>query len=136
MRTSLCGILSLALLVIATSSYAQATKKTPLRGAASLPQGAVHLIISSDADARKTFTYFPYPPVAAAPRPRRGVYRLEVNPQGAVAAITVLKSMGPARDATAMKTFVQWRAKPGPLRIVDVGWQIRQRVIYREGHYR
>jgi hypothetical protein len=95
-------------------------------GAASLPKGAVHLTVGSDADARKTFTYFPYPRVEA-PAGAMGVYRLEVNPQGAVAAITILKSMGSAMDVTPMKTFVQWRAKPGPLRIVDLGWQIRRR---------
>jgi len=91
--------------------------------AASLPRGATHVMIRSDADARQIFTYFPCPWVAARPG-AVGVYRLEVNSQGTVAAVTILKSMGPRRDTRIMKTFVDWRAKPGPLRIVDVSWQM------------
>lgn len=153
MRKPLCWILSLTLLVIATSSLAQGTSESqsmlrhqaeleknqfkpgvarrPLRinpnfpevpsAAASLPKGAIHLMVRSDADAQQIFTYAPYPLVAAPPG-AACVYRLEVNSQGTVAAVTILKSMGPRRDATAMKTFVGWRAKPGPLRIVDIGW--------------
>jgi len=91
--------------------------------AASLPKGAIHLMVRSDADARQIFTYCPYPLVAAWPGV--GVYRLEVNSQGAVAAVTILKSMGPRRDVRVMKTCVGWLAKPGPLRIVDISWQMR-----------
>jgi len=89
--------------------------------AASLPRGATHLIVRSDADARQIFTYFPCPWVAARSG-AVGVYRLEVNSQGTVAAVTILKSMGPRRDTRVMQTFVGWRAKPGPLRIVDISW--------------
>jgi hypothetical protein len=163
MRTVLCGILSLTLLVVATSSLAQGTNEAtsmlrhsyqqepnkdnlapaypaslgfarrPLRinsnfpqvrsVAASLPRGATHLIVRSDADARQIFTYFPCPWVAARSG-AVGVYRLEVNSQGTVAAVTILKSMGPRRDTRVMQTFVGWRAKPGPLRIVDISWQM------------
>jgi hypothetical protein len=91
--------------------------------AASLPIGATHLMVRSDADARQIFTYFPSPWVAARPG-AVGVYRLEVNSQGTVAAVTILKSMGPIRDTRIMKTFVGWRAKPGPLRVVDISWQM------------
>ena len=154
-RTVLCGILSLGLLVTATSSLAQGTSQSqsmlrhgtdggyrqpeinrgvarrPLHinsnfpqvgsAAASVPKGATHLMVRSDADARQIFTYFPCPWVAARPG-AVGVYRLEVNSQGTVAAVTILKSMGPRRDTRVMQTFVGWRAKPGPLRIVDISW--------------
>jgi hypothetical protein len=91
--------------------------------AASLPKGAIHLMVRSDADARQIFTYFQCPWVAARPG-AFGVYRLEVNSQGAVAAVTILKSMGRRRDARVMQTCVGWRAKPGPLRLVDISWQM------------
>jgi hypothetical protein len=82
--------------------------------------GATHLVVRSDADARPIFTYFfPFPRVEAE-LGAVGVYRLEVNSQGTVAAVTILKSMGSAVDVPVMKTFVGWRAKPGPVRIVDI----------------
>jgi outer membrane biosynthesis protein TonB len=98
-------------------------QEPPSAAAASLPKGASHLIVRSDADARQIFTYFPYPLVAAR-RGAVGVYRLEVDSQGTVTAVTILKSMGPRRDVRVMKTFTGWRAKPGPVRIVDIGWQM------------
>jgi outer membrane biosynthesis protein TonB len=109
----------------------QATKETQ-SGGASLPKGAVHLVINSDSQARKIFTYFRYSP-AEAPPGTTGLYRLEVSPDGTVAAVTILKSMGSTMDATSMKEFAKWRAEPGPLRIVDVGQKIRRihRVISR-----
>ncbi len=39
---------------------------------------------------------------------------LEVNPEGAVAAVSILKSMGKEMDIASMKAFVRWRAVPGP----------------------
>jgi hypothetical protein len=114
-----------------TTSVPRTTKETKSSDA-SLPKGAVHLVINSVSDARKIFTYFIFPP-ALAPPGTTGAYRLEVNPDGAVAAVTVLKSMGTTMDAISMKTFVKWRANPGPLRIVDVGRKIVtiERVISR-----
>ncbi len=135
-RTTFCGISWLTLMVIATSSLAQgahendmlrhmammpqsqsnaSAARRPLRinpnfpqvpsAAASLPKGAIHLMVRSDADARQIFTYFPCPRVAARPG-AVGVYRLEVNSQGTVVAVTILKSMGPRRDVRVMQTFV------------------------------
>jgi hypothetical protein len=89
--------------------------------AALLPRGATHLIVRSDADAQQIFTYFPCPSVAARSG-AVGVYRLEVNSQGNVAAVTILKSMGPLRDARIMKMLITWRARPGSLRAVDISW--------------
>jgi hypothetical protein len=95
---------------------------------APIPKGAVHLLVHDDADAKKVFTYFPYPPFPdwyhpdeSYPRPPDlGIYRLEVTPEGTVSAVTLLKSANRMMDVISMKTFVRWRAKPGPLRVVDV----------------
>jgi hypothetical protein len=93
-----------------------------------IPKGAVHLQVHNDAEAKKVFTYFPYPsypdwyqPDWSRPQPTDlGIYRLEVTPQGTVSAITMLKSANRMMDVISMKTFVRWRAGPGPLRVVDV----------------
>lgn len=155
MRTILCTTLSLSLVAVVQSSFAQGEgasnsmrrhgnhnpnynshlneARRPLHinpnfpqaamTGARLPKGAIHLMIRSDDDARQIFTYFPSPEVAATAG-TLGVYRLEVNSQGTVAAVTILKSMGPSRDARVMKTCVGWRAKSGPLRIVDISLQM------------
>jgi hypothetical protein len=95
---------------------------------APIPKGAVHLLVHDDAEAKTVFTYFPYPPFPdwyhpdeSHPRPPDlGIYRLEVTPEGTVSAVTLLKSANRMMDVISMKTFVRWRAKPGPLRVVDV----------------
>ena len=97
----------------------KARNETPSTDGTMIPKGAVHLVIHDDSDARKIFNYFQFPGVHA-PVGTTGLYRIEVSPDGTVAAVTILKSMGSAQDVTFMKAFVQWRAAPGPLRIVDV----------------
>jgi len=93
---------------------------------AAIPKGAVHLLVHNDAEAKTVFTFFPYPqfPDTYQPDESRaadlGIYRLEVTPEGTVSAITMLKSANRMMDVISMKTFVRWRAKPGPLRVVDV----------------
>jgi hypothetical protein len=121
-RKALRRGLSLACILIAISSQANPAKESG--PADSVPQGFVHLVVKSDADAQQIFTSFWFPrwiffnywsqPLAT------GIYRLEVNPAGGVSAVTILKSMGGPMDIRAMKTFVRWRAKPGSLRLVDV----------------
>jgi TonB family protein len=50
-----------------------------------------------------------------------GVYRLFIDEQGKVTKVTVLQSMDfPLLDAEAIKGLSRWRARPGPLREVDV----------------
>jgi len=93
-----------------------------------IPKGAVHLLVRNDAEAKRVFTYFPYPrppdwyhPDESHPHPPDiGVYRIELTPEGAVSAVTILKSANRMMDVISMKTFVRWRAKPGPPRVVDV----------------
>lgn len=90
------------------------------------PKGAVHLLAHNDVEARKIFTYFPYPPFPDWYHPDEtrpadlGIYRLEVTPEGSVSAVSMLKSANRMMDVISMKTFTRWRAKPGPLRVVDV----------------
>jgi hypothetical protein len=106
-----------------TPSINAPTDLRPRKGSSdngtAIPKGAVHLVIHTNSDARKIFTYFRFPP-AVAPAGTTGLYRLEVSPDGAVAAVTILKSMGSDQDLVSMKVFVTWRAVPGPLRIVDI----------------
>ena len=93
-----------------------------------IPKGAVHLLVHNDAEAKKVFTYFPYPrypdwyhPDESYPNPPDiGIYRIEVTPEGSVSAVMILKNANRMMDVISMKTFVRWRAKPGPLRVVDV----------------
>ena len=86
----------------------------------------VHLRVTSDAEARKIFTYFPYPvpPIGLKSPSVNGTYQLRVAPQGEVTQIKILKTMGPIMDVTALKAFIRWKAQPGPLRIVDVAWHL------------
>ena len=143
-RTTLCATTSFALLVTTTSSLAQDMSQATsmlqhggptgppmgqlrinpnlqeVRSAAtSLPKGAVHLMVRSNADVRQIFTYFPHPPMEDR-YGRVGTYRVEVSSEGTVAAVTILKSMDPVSDTRIIKIFVTWRAKPGPLRVVDI----------------
>ena len=122
-------LVSMAIALIVTSTHAQAAKPikeaTPIE--APIPKGAVHIVATAgDKDFKKVFTYFPYPPLPMdvrnriRPLKRAGVYRIEVDPQGKVAAVTILKSSGRSMDYSALKTFNRWKAKPGPLRVVDV----------------
>jgi len=121
--------LAMLLLAVGMTARAQST------GAAdsqivnpAIPKGAVHLLVHNDAEAKKVFTYFPYPsypdwyqPDWSRPQPSDlGIYRLEVTPEGTVSAVTILKSANRMMDVISMKTFVRWRAKPGPLRVADV----------------
>ena len=92
-----------------------------------VPKGAEHIVITNgDRDLRKVFAYFPYPPPPnlnrVLPLQRAGVYRIEVSPEGKVAAITILRTMGKWLDYPVMRTLVTWKAVPGKFRVVDVTW--------------
>jgi hypothetical protein len=92
-----------------------------------IPKGAEHIMVTNgDADLRKVFTYFPYPPPPQVnrvlPLHREGLYRIEVSPEGKVTAITILRTMGKWIDIPVMKTLVSWKAVPGRFRVVDVRW--------------
>ena len=92
-----------------------------------IPHGAVHIVATAgDSEIKKVFTYFPYPTLPPnlriiAPN-ESGLYRVEVSPEGQVTAVTILKTLGKRIDAQIMKAFTTWKAKPGPLRVVDIQW--------------
>jgi hypothetical protein len=103
--------------------------------------GAQHIVIKEgDDDLRQIFTYFPYPPRPidtwnrVLPLHRNGVYRLEVTPEGKIAAVTILKTMGKNLDYSVLKTIVNWKAKPGALRVVDMTWHFWASGISRYNH--
>jgi hypothetical protein len=122
MKAALFGILNMATLAVAESSHAESAKEVD----PPIPKGAVHLICDSDAKMKEIFTHFPYPPapkwVQSMFLSSTGIYRVELNPAGTVSAITILRSMGHSADARVMKTFILWKARTGPLRVVDVTW--------------
>ncbi len=118
-------ILVLFLIIASAQARKPIPEATPID--VPIPKGAQHIVINAgDAELKQVFTFFPYPPTPidtrnrTLPLVRKGVYRIEVTPDGKVAAVTILKSMGRSMDFGAMKTFVRWKAKPGPLRVVDV----------------
>ena len=113
-----------------TTPAPKAAKEISSKEGTSIPKGAVHLVIHTEADARKIFNYFIFPRLVAKPG-TTGLYRIEVGPDGTVAAVTILKSMGPEQDVLFMKAFITWRAAPGPLRLVDVPRRIYR--YYRVG---
>ncbi|MEP6604099.1 MAG: hypothetical protein ABJB69_09145 [Spartobacteria bacterium] len=97
-----------------------------------LPKGAQHIVINAgDNELKQVFTYFPYPPLPTDTRGRvnslrrSGTYRIEVNPDGSVGAVTILKSMGRSMDFGNMKAFAKWKGKPGGLRAVDVTFTLQ-----------
>jgi hypothetical protein len=119
----------LLLLAVGMTARAQSTGEAGAQIAnPPIPEGAVHLVVRNDTEAKKVFTYFPYPPypdwyhpdLSRPHPPDIGAYRIEVTPEGTVSAVTMLKSANRMMDVISMKTFVRWRAKPGPLRVVDV----------------
>ena len=68
-----------------------------------------------------------------------GAYRLTVDAQGAVTQVTILKGFTvatvyderfsnvkgntvPVLDKVMVQALMRWRAKPGPMRVVDIHW--------------
>ena len=119
MKTPSALFLSLAILIIATTAWAQ-SKKTKATNDNSIPKGAVHIVLRSIGDAKQYFIYSGPIGIPEVPEPQDGLYRLEVNEKGRVAAVTILRGISPNADTFAMKEFTGWYAKPGPLRIFDV----------------
>ncbi len=121
-------------------------------GNASRSEGRlVHLIVRSSAEIKQTFTYSPYPAVpdelggyAGSQVGGTGTYRLSVDAQGAVTQVTILKAFTvtaiyderfsnvkgttvPALDKVMVQALMRWRAKPGPMRVVDIYWSFGTR---------
>jgi hypothetical protein len=151
-KTLLAGI-AVATLLLTTSHGAEAQKQTKRSSTNADPAGRqpVHLVIKSRAEIKQVFTYFPYPAVptelqgyAGSKVGGIGLYRLTVDAQGAVTQATILKGFTvaavyderfsnirgnpvPALDKIMLQTLTRWRAKPGPMRVVDVHWSFGTR---------
>src|SRR5215472_4085516 len=106
----------------------------------------VHLTVRSRADIKQTFTYAPHPAIpdelqgyAGSQVGGTGTYRLVVDAQGAVTQVTILKGFTvtavyderfsnvkgnsvPALDQVMVQALMRWRAKLGPMRVVDIYW--------------
>lgn len=156
--------ISLTSVLLRTSYSGEPPKQTKARSAnASRPEKKpVHLIVRSRAEIKQTFTYSPYPAVpselegyAGSQVGGTGTYRLVVDAQGAVTQITILKGFTvtavyderfsdvkgnavPALDQVMVQALMRWRAKPGPMRVVDIYWSFGTQpwVNYGKGNVR
>jgi hypothetical protein len=120
MKKSLTPQFILTILILVTPLHAQTQKKKSTVDEATIPQGAVHIVLKSIDDAKQIFIYSSLLGIPEVPQPRNGIYRMEVNEKGKVAAVTILKGISPHADTFVMKQLVAWYAKSGPVRIVDV----------------
>ncbi len=106
----------------------------------------VHLTVRSREDMKRTFNYSPYPVVpselegyAGSQVGGTGTYRLSVDARGVITQVAILKGFTvtaayderfsnlkgnsvPALDQVMLQALKRWRAKPGPLRVVDIYW--------------
>ena len=115
---NLLRVITLLIAIIASPLYAQSHKKPA--GNTGIPKGAVHIALKSTDEAKQVFVYSSMLGIPEVPEPHDGLYRVEVDEKGKVAAVTILKGISPNADNFVMKQLVAWYAKPGPLRIVDV----------------
>jgi hypothetical protein len=144
----LFAFISLASVFLYTSYGAEPPKQTKNSSAnASRPEKKpVHLVVRSREEIKQTFTYSPYPAVpdelegyAGTQVGGTGTYRLIFDAQGAVNQVTILKGFTvtavyderfsnvkgntvPALDNVMVQALMRWRAKPGPMRVVDIYW--------------
>ena len=147
-RRLLFAFISLAIVFMYTSYGAEAPMQTKNSSANASRQDKkpVHLVVRSRAEIKQTFTYSPYPAVptelegyAGAKVGGTGSYRMIVDAQGAVTQVTILKGFivntvyderfsdvkgnaVPALDQVMLQAMRRWRAKPGPMRVVDIYW--------------
>jgi hypothetical protein len=145
--------IAVATLLLTTSYGAEPQKQTKRSSADTDRTGRqpVHLVVKSRAEIKQIFTYFPYPAVpaelqgyAGSKVDGAGIYRLTVDAQGAVTQVTTLKGFTvaavyderfsdlrgnpvPALDKVTLQALTRWRAKQGPMRIVDVYWSFGTR---------
>lgn len=129
-------------ITVVASGWLQAEPANPNKTASTTGDSSrkevLHVTVHSESDLKQIFTYFPRPILPNEHNIVKisgsGVYRLTVDPQGNVTEIKILKRMGAAGDSradvAALKIFFAWRAKPGPIRIVDVTWVSRVGPIF------
>jgi hypothetical protein len=158
----LVAVIGLTSVLLSTAYSADAPKqRRGSSGNANRSEGRpVHLVVRSAAEIKQTFTYSPYPAVpselegyAGSQVGGTGTYRLTVDVQGAVTQVTILKGFTvtavyderftdvkgntvPALDKVMVQALMRWRAKPGPMRVVDIYWSFGTRpwVNYGKGN--
>ena len=144
----LVAVIGLTNVLLSTAYSADAPKqRRGSSGNASRSEGRpVHLVVRSSAEIKQTFTYSPHPAVptelegyVGSQVGGTGTYRLTVDTQGAVTQVTILKGFTvavvyderfsnakgnavPALDKVMVQALMRWRAKPGPMRVVDIYW--------------
>ena len=149
----LFAVISLISVFLSTSYSADAPKqkKGSSANASSPERKPVHLVVRSAAEIKQTFTYSPYPAVptelegyAGAKVGGTGTYRMIVDAQGAVTHVAIVKGFTvtavyderfsdvkgnavPALDKVMVQALMRWRAKPGPMRVVDIYWSFGTR---------
>src|SRR5215831_7583214 len=149
----LFAVVGLASVLLTTSYSADAPKqkKGSSANANRTETKPVHLVVRSRAEIKQTFTYSPYPAVPSELEGYAGdqvtgvaTYRLNVDAEGAVTQVTILKAFTvtavyderfsdvkgnavPALDNVMVQTLMRWRAKPGTVRVVDIYWSFGTR---------
>jgi len=144
----LFAFISVAIAFPYTSHGAEPSKQTKnsSANASRSEKKPVHLSVRSQADIKQTFTYFPHPSVpdelqgyAGSQVGGTGTYRLTIDVQGGVTHVSILKGFTvtavyderfsdikgnavPALDQVMVQALMRWRAKPGPMRVVDIYW--------------
>ena len=147
--TKLLVVLISLISVFFRLSYGAEPPKQTKSGAANAnhrEKQPVPLTVRSQADIKQTFTYAPHPSVpdelqgyAGSQVGGTGTYRMVLGAQGKVTQVTILKGFTvtavyderfsnvkgnavPALDQVMVQALQRWRAKPGPMRVVDIYW--------------
>jgi hypothetical protein len=152
-RRVLFASISLAIVFLYTSYGAEPPKQTKNNSAngSRSEKKPVHLIVRSREEIKQTFTYSPFPAIPSelegyggSQVSGTGIYRLTVDTQGAVTQVTILEGFTvaavyderfsnakgnavPALDKVMVQALMRWRAKPGPMRVVDIYWSFGTR---------
>jgi hypothetical protein len=141
-------IIGLMMALLTTSHGAEPSKQTKASSENRVrsEKEPIHLVLKSRADLKQIFTYYPYPAMPAEVQgydgsklTGAGMYRLTVDAQGAVSQVQILKPFmvwaansgrysnlqqpnlpAPNLDKVVHEALIRWRAKPGPMRIVDI----------------
>jgi len=149
--------------VFLLASYGAEPPKQTKAGSANASRAEkrpVHITVRSQSEIKQTFTYFPHPAIpdelqgyAGTQVGGTGTYRMIVGPQGAVSQVTIVKGFTvtsvyderfsdikrnavPALDQVIVHALQRWRAKPGPMRVVDIYWSFgtQRSVNYGKGN--
>jgi hypothetical protein len=145
---SLLVSIALNTILLCTSYGAEPPKQNKVGSAngSRAEKKPVHVVIRSQADIKQTFTYYPRPAIpdelqgyAGTQVGGTGTYRMVVDGQGAVTQVSILRAFTvtavydermsdvkgnavPGLDQAMIQALQRWRAKPGPMRVIDIYW--------------